>query len=259
MVEGVEVFYLDRGAGEALLLVHGWASCSYTWRYNMPALAHHFRVLAPDLPGFGLSQKLPSKFGLEPVSRHLLRFLDLVGVQKFSLVGMSMGGAISSYIAATNSERVRKLVLVNPAIFGLGLRRRVMAELLSRSPLYEMFGRILTSRWAVRAALRKVYVKSSVVDENLLDAYYRSIKRSGRTLLEALQIMKEFDPGCLLEVKCPVLFVLGGRDRLIPYEKNIEVAKSIGAKVFVDPDSGHVVHEENPRAVNDVIVEFLKA
>lgn len=56
VVDGVEVFYVENGVGEPVVLIHGWASSSYSWRRNIPALAEHFRVIALDLPGFGLSQ-----------------------------------------------------------------------------------------------------------------------------------------------------------------------------------------------------------
>ncbi|MCX8192303.1 MAG: alpha/beta hydrolase [Nitrososphaeria archaeon] len=259
LVDGVEVFYLDKGVGEALILIHGWASCSYSWRYNLPALAQHFRVIAPDLPGFGLSQRLPSKLGLDPVNRHLLRFLDKLGVHTFSLVGMSMGGAVSAYMAAKNPDKVKKLVLINPALFGAETgRRSVPVKFLSTWPIYNIFSKLFISKRFIRNVLKQVYVKQSMVDVDLIEAYYQSVKSSGKTLIEALYIMKEFQHSYLREIKCPVLFILGGKDRLVPFEKNMKTAELMGAKVFIDPDSGHAVHEENPDIVNSIILEFLK-
>ena len=75
-VGGLEVFYVDRGAGDAVVLVHGWASSSFSWRRVIPHLSQRFRVIALDLPGFGLSQRLPGGLDLEPVRDCLLYTSD---------------------------------------------------------------------------------------------------------------------------------------------------------------------------------------
>ncbi|MDW8062763.1 MAG: alpha/beta hydrolase [Candidatus Caldarchaeum sp.] len=259
-VDGVEVFYVERGNGRPLVLLHGWASSSYSWRHNLPTLSQHFRVIALDLPGFGLSQKLPQGLRLKPLNDHLNRFFEKIGVDSFALVGMSMGGPVSVYYAVNNPEKVSKLVLVNPALFGAGAgRRRAPVKLLSMWPFYDIASRFFISKSFIRYALKQVYVKQSMLDEELVEAYYQSIKFSGKTLLDAFHIMQEFNLELLSKVSCPVLFVLGGRDTLVPYEKNRDVAERIGAKVVIDPESGHGVHEENPEFVNNVILDFLKS
>ncbi|MCS6785323.1 MAG: alpha/beta fold hydrolase [Candidatus Caldarchaeum sp.] len=258
-VDGVEVFSVEKGVGEPVVLIHGWASSSYSWRRNIAALAEHFRVIALDLPGFGLSQKLPNGLRLKSVNDFLLKFLEKIGVERFNLVGMSMGGAISIYKATSNPETVKKLVLINPALFGAGAgRRRAPAKLLSIRPFYDIFSRVFMSKRFIRNVLKQVYVKRSLVDDELVEAYYQSVKLSGKTLVEAFSLMEDFDLGLTSKIRCPVLFILGGLDNLVPVEKNREIAERMGAKIFVDPESGHGVHEENPEAVNNALLNFLK-
>jgi pimeloyl-ACP methyl ester carboxylesterase len=257
-VNGLEIFYIDRGSGDVVVLVHGWASSSFSWRRNIPHLSQRFRVIAPDLPGFGLSQRLPGGLELEHLRKVLLGLLDQIGVREFNVVGHSMGGVISAYIAAMTPERVRKLVLVNPSLFvGKGDRRPLAMELARRRPIGDLLVRFMVRKSVVRSVLEKVYVRKEALDDETVDGYYESVRSSGKTLIEAFRIIEGFDQGLLRRLRCPVLFVLGRHDVLVPPERNLELAREIGAEVFLDETSGHNAHEENPEEVSRVIAEFL--
>jgi pimeloyl-ACP methyl ester carboxylesterase len=257
-VNGLEIFYIDRGSGDVVVLVHGWASSSFSWRRNVPHLSQRFRVIAPDLPGFGLYQRLPGGLELEHLRKVLLGLLDRIGVREFNVVGHSMGGAISAYIAATTPERVRKLVLVNPSLFGGERGRRPLAmELARRRPIGDLLVRFMVRKSVVRSVLEKVYVRKEALDDETVDGYYESVRSSGKTLIEAYRIIEGFDQGLLRRLRCPVLFVLGRHDVLVPPERTLELAREIGAEVFLDETSGHNTHEENPEEVSRVIAEFL--
>lgn len=257
-INGVEAFYVDRGEGNPVVLVHGWASSSFSWRRNVPALSERFRVIAPDLPGFGLSQRLPGGLDLESVRAFLLDLLESIGVDEFSLVGHSMGGAVSAYVASMNPDRVRRLVLINPSPFGAGVGRRPFAvELVRHRPLSDIAVRFSVRRSVVRRVLERVYVRKEVLDEETVTGYYESIRNSGRTLIEAFRLIRSFRIDYLRSLRCPVLFVLGRRDELVPFELNERLARELGAEIYVDDGSGHNVHEENPEEVNRVIADFL--
>ncbi|MEM4574067.1 MAG: alpha/beta hydrolase [Candidatus Caldarchaeum sp.] len=259
-VDGVDVFYIDRGDGEAVVLLHGWASSSFSWRFNWPVLAQHYRVVVPDFPGFGYSQKLPTKPRLKALAEHIVKFLNKIGVAQFYLAGMSMGGAIASYLAANYPGHVRKLVLINPALFGSRFgARRIPVRLLSVKPFYNLFSWMIVRKSFIRNVVKQVYLKPALQSAEMVEAYYQSVKLAGTTLVDAMYIISDFDLTYVRNVRCPVLFVLGGRDNLVPYELNRKLAEEIGARVFIDLEAGHAVHEENPDVVNNVILDFLKA
>ncbi|MCS7137105.1 MAG: alpha/beta hydrolase [Candidatus Caldarchaeum sp.] len=258
VVDGVEMFYVERGEGPPVVLIHGWASSSFGWRKNLPELSNRFRTIALDLPGFGLSQRLETGLHLQPLADHLTKFLNQIGVRRFSLVGHSMGGTISAYLAAAKPDLVQNLVLLNPSLFGTEAGRRpFLVEIVRRKPVGSVLARFMISRYFIRSTLRRVYVKKHLVDESLVEGYYESVKRAGLVLLEAMNIMREFNLNLFSSIECPVLFVLGEQDRWVPYEKNKELAEKVGAKVYSVPDAGHMVIDENPEAVNNVILEFL--
>jgi len=118
-VDGITTNYHRAGSGPVVLLVHGsgpgvsaWAN----WRLTIPALAEHFTVIAPDIVGFGFTDR-PEGFdySLDTWRAHLLGCADALGLDRFSIVGNSFGGALALSMAAHQPERVDRLVLMGAA------------------------------------------------------------------------------------------------------------------------------------------------
>lgn len=257
-VGGIRTFCVDLGEGSPVLLLHGWASSSFAWRRNYRALAERFRVIAVDLPGFGLSERLKSGYGLSQVTEHLLSFAEALKIERFSLVGLSMGGVIAAQIALTRPDRVGKLVLVNPA-FGVGRagRARLMGTVARRRPVASLLRALLVNRYTVRRVLRDAVWDEEVVNDEAVTGYYESIRSSGRTLLDAFEVIRGFDPTALESLRVPTLFMLGERDNLVPCVGNLELARRIGSEVLLVRDAGHLVQEERPEAFNAAVMDFL--
>ncbi len=115
-VDGIATNYLQAGEGPAVLLVHGsgpGVSAYSNWRLTMPALAERYAVYAPDIVGFGFTDR-PDGFHytMESWRRHLLGFADALGLERFSIVGNSFGGGLAISMAAHAPERVDRLVLM---------------------------------------------------------------------------------------------------------------------------------------------------
>ncbi|MEM4346553.1 MAG: alpha/beta hydrolase, partial [Candidatus Caldarchaeum sp.] len=134
----------------------------------------------------------------------------------------------------------------------------LLMEVGRRRPFGGFLTRLFVSRFVIRRVLRSVYVRKELVDDALVEGYYQSVKRAGTVLLEAVNIMREFSLDVVSRISCPILFVLGRHDTIVPFEKSKQLAEQVGARMYVDPDSGHSVHEENPAAFNNVILEFLE-
>ena len=106
-VAGIKTHYLRAGSGEPVVLLHGLGASSYSWRFAVPALADRFDVIAPDLPGFGRSDKpWDHDYSVAGQHRWVMSFLDGLGVKKARFVGNSMGGVISLWAALETPERV---------------------------------------------------------------------------------------------------------------------------------------------------------
>jgi pimeloyl-ACP methyl ester carboxylesterase len=114
VADGLSTNYLEAGTGAPVVLIHGsgpGVSAYANWRLTIPSLATQLRVLAPDMAGFGFSDK-PGTYSMPRWTAQLVGFLDQLGLEKVSLVGNSFGGGLALSVAANHPERVDKLVLM---------------------------------------------------------------------------------------------------------------------------------------------------
>src|SRR5689334_31492 len=113
---GVKTNYLEAGSGPAVVLVHGsgpGVTAYANWRLVIPALAEQFHVIAPDMVGFGFTERpADARYDLQTWADQVIGVLDGLGIQKASIVGNSFGGAIGLRLAANYPDRVDKLVLM---------------------------------------------------------------------------------------------------------------------------------------------------
>ncbi len=113
---GITTNYHDVGDGSPVLLIHGsgpgvtgWAN----WRMTIPELAKHFRALAPDMVGFGYTERPPGvEYNLDTWASHAIGFLDALGLEQVDLIGNSFGGGLSLALAIRHPNRIRRLVLM---------------------------------------------------------------------------------------------------------------------------------------------------
>ena len=120
--------------GRKLVLLHGASGAWTHWIRNIPALSRHSRVIAPDMPGFGMSDLLPSTHTADALADLVAEGIEeiLPGPEAFDLAGFSFGGIIAGHVAARLGTRVRRLVLLGPG--GLGLPRSAMPALVPVQP-----------------------------------------------------------------------------------------------------------------------------
>jgi len=108
--------YLDGGKGETILFVHGFGAEKDRWGTFLPAFSKSFRLIVPDLPGFGENSRVPTaRFDIPSQVKRLSRFIEAIGLDKFHVVGISMGGYISAYYASEHPEKVKSLCLLDAA------------------------------------------------------------------------------------------------------------------------------------------------
>lgn len=165
-VEGVAMSYVDEGDGPTVLMVHGTPTWSFLYRHLVRGLRDGFRCVAPDLPGFGLSDR-PAGDAYRPQdqARRLTAFADALGLKDLTLVVHDFGGPIGLALAVEQPERVRRLVLFNTWMWSLAGQRQY--EWLARAVsgragrlLYERLGVSVNVLW--RQAVRDARYTRSV-------------------------------------------------------------------------------------------------
>jgi haloalkane dehalogenase len=113
-IEGARMHYVDEGQGEVLLFVHGTPTWSFEWRHLLKAFAPHYRCIAPDQLGFGLSDRpRTADYGPEAHARRLRQFVAALNLQRFTLVVHDYGGPIGLPLALDRPEQIERLVVTN--------------------------------------------------------------------------------------------------------------------------------------------------
>lgn len=151
-VRGVRTHYHDAGTGDPVLFLHGsgpgvsgWAN----WRLNLPVLAERFRVLAPDIVGFGSTERPDDvRYSLRSWTDHVWDFADALGLERFSVVGNSLGGRIALEMANDRPERVARMVLMGSPGVGMTITEGLRA-LRTYTPTHENMRDLLKTYFAV--------------------------------------------------------------------------------------------------------------
>jgi len=115
-VEGIRWHWVEAGQGQAVVLVHGLPESWYAWRYQIPPLSEHFRVIVPDLKGYGQSDKRECNYNAANVARELASLIQALGEERYGLVGHDWGGVVASQLAAAFPERIMKYIHMSTPI-----------------------------------------------------------------------------------------------------------------------------------------------
>jgi pimeloyl-ACP methyl ester carboxylesterase len=251
-VEGAEVAYAQQGrlALPPLVMLHGWGSSHKFWKFCFSAFAPRWRVIAPDLTGFGLSEKPDRDYSLEALAGWLGKFLDALKLDRVTLVGHSMGGTISLLFALAHPERVSKLVVVNPLIVGataFNSRTRLCMLPGLRALLY--WGSRLTP---IRRWVAKDFSYVQAYDDDLSKDIIRG---SYRATFDTLASSATVDLRPRLSGLAVETMAIGTeRDALVAPDQYLLVPAHRRERIA---DSGHIPMIEQPAEFNRILNEFL--
>ena len=270
-IDGVNVHYKEAGQGDtALLLLHGFAASTYSWREVMAPLAEEYRVVAFDRPAFGLTERpMPRDFpnGVNPYSAEAqtdltVGLMDALGIERAVLVGNSAGGTIATYTALRHPERVQALVLVDAAIYSGGGSPGWARPLLT-TPQARRIGPLFVRNirdWGYQFG-QSAWHDPSRFTEEIWANYSKPLQAENwdRALWELTQASRPLGLDQRLEeLGVPVLVITGDDDRIVPTEQSIRLAGEIpGSGLAVLPNCGHVPQEECPETFLAAVEDFL--
>lgn len=245
--------------------MHGLGASAEIWKDNIGELSAGHRVYAPDLVGFGHTDKPDIKYAPFDFLVFLQAFIDTLGFEKVSMAGLSLGGGIALLYALENPERIDKLVLVDSA--GLGKEMTVPMKLGSISFLSRWFK---VSKPILEGLMKRLVYNPDVITGGLVDLYYKLLSQpdSMRTISRVLSSVANLAGAKkdvlvmirdrLSTLKAPTLIVWGKEDRILPLEHGIYGQQQIqGSKLFVFEQCGHVPNLEKPHEFNELVLKFL--
>ena len=251
---GIAVRAVRAGRGDTtLLLLHGFGESLTTWRASFDRLSEHARVVAIDLPGFGVSEKPDTVYSLPVLTDRLSRFIDAWTTGPLVAVGHSMGGELAASLALARPDRVVKLILIAPAGFRIGL------------------GGLVDTLSAARAAAIGKYLSlrsfvTPIHDPGWLEepAEHAGYDLTGDSTYSraATRVLEEFDWMALRDrfalIHQPTLLIWGGLDPVVPPAVNDSISHLIPCiqSRFL-PSAFHRPQAEVPDTVVAAIERFL--
>jgi pimeloyl-ACP methyl ester carboxylesterase len=260
---GIRMRVVEAGVGPPVVLIHDFLVNHLEFENVLAPLAARFRVLAPDLPGFGESEKpSPARYayGIESFAEALVDMIAGLELGRVSLVGHSLGGAAAITLAAEHPELVEKLVLVDAMSYPFLLDFR------SRLPLMPFLGGLIFKQMYGRGGFRRhfrdnVFSPGFTLPLDKIDRYYDQFntpaaRESAHAVLQASRDTRSI-VARIPRITAPTLVVWGRSDRMFPASFGQRLAREIAGARFDVLDAGHSPNEECPDAFVHSVSRFL--
>lgn len=257
---GIETNYHDEGSGETVLLIHGsgpgvsaWAN----WRPVIPALAGSFRVIAPDMVGFGFTDRPEGvRYEMDTWVKHALDFMDAMQIEKTHLIGNSFGGALSLALTIREPERIERLVLMGSVgvefelTQGLDTAWGYTPSLENMRNLLDLFAH---NRDLVTDELAELRYNASL-RPGVQESYAQMFPAPRQNGIRAMAS----DPAAISAIRHPTLIIHGREDRIIPPQASQQLFSLIpNSQLHMFGNCGHWTQIEHSRRFNQLVQDFL--
>lgn len=248
--EKLNIHYIDEGAGDAILLLHGWGARGETYRCIIDMLTPYFRVIAPDMPGFGASAEPSFAYDSEHYAGFVNAFLQKLGIESASLIGHSHGGRTALFFAADEKRTIRipKMVLFDSA--GL-IRKKSLKQKLKifrYKVAKKMFGNSLVKR-LLPDLLETMRKKNGSADYAAASPIMRQ---------SMVKVIHESVRSRLSQIKVPTLLIWGEEDTDTPLSHAYILQKELPDCGLVKiPSGNHFSFLSDPLLVRRVLYSFF--
>ena len=268
-LHGHRITFQAAGGGPVVLLIHGIAGSSATWGEVLPWLAERYSVVAPDLLGHGMSAKPRGDYSLGAYASGIRDLLGVLGHERVTVVGHSLGGGVAMQFAYQFPERCERLVLVSSGGLGREVHAMLRAAALPGAewvlPLLCAAG-VRDAVDGVASFLGRLGLRAAPDLEEMWRAFSSLADADGRqAFIHTLRTI--IDPGgqrvsaadrLYLAAEVPTMIVWGERDRMIPVAHARAAQAAIpGSRLEIFPEAGHFPHRDAPRRFVEVLLEFM--
>lgn len=248
-IKGLNIYYKIFGeektslpADRRVLILHGWGSNSEKWQKVGRLLAENgIKVIIPDLPGFGQSDKPPKAWCLDDYCNFIKEFIENLNLEKFYLSGHSFGGELAVKYSLRFPEKINKLFLLDASCIRTRDLKKKLLYIISK--IFRIF--------SFSSFLRKAFYKFVVGKSD-----YLSVKGVMRDTY--LKVIAEDLSGVLSQIKIPTVIIWGEKDDITPLNDARIISQRIkNSRLEIIPDVGHNPHLENPEELSKLITQNL--
>ena len=264
LLDGMNVHFRDEGPSAdtlPLVLLHGTSSSLLTWDACSNEWSKDHRVIRMDLPGFGLTGPNPEQdYSINKYVAFLNRFFQERNISKCYLAGNSLGGLIAFHFAATYPDKVKKVILIDPAGYPVKQAKGSLAFKLGKIPVLKNILTIITPISIVRKSLEDAYGNKNLVTDVLVEQYRDLACREGNrnALLIRLQNDHSVDTTLVSKLTMPTLVIWGKLDQLIPVDNAYKFQRDLPIDTLaILQHVGHVPMEETPQLVIPLVNKFI--
>lgn len=253
-INNLRVRYLDRNKrGTPLLLLHGLGGSIESWTNNIGFLSTKFRVIALDLPGFGISDKPKIDYSINFYVSFLEKFIKRIKLSHFFIIGSSLGGHIAVEFTLRNRKIVDKLILISPA--------GSLPKTFKGTKELKMYVRIVDAKSSRDVSKILTSIDNSMVNRSYADAIYKRLSLPGakEAFISALKgsAMAPRYNNKLEKIDTDMLIIWGKEDRMIPLRFIRPFLEHGKSRIIILEKCGHRPHVENPKLFNKVVKDFL--
>jgi pimeloyl-ACP methyl ester carboxylesterase len=273
----IRLHCVTQGEGDLVLLLHGFPEFWYSWRYQLPALARHFKVVVPDLRGYNDSDKPDSGYDIETLSADIIGLIKNLGYSRAHVVGHDCGGLIAWHLAQKFPHYLNRLAILNSPhpdqlfrelVSNLDQLRRSWYILAFQIPglpewLIQRNLKRFLEDWFLKQAIRKAAFSSETIQ-----IYQSALEKAG-VLSSAINYYRQLlSPQAWfpnlsrlpLPITVPTLVLWGQEDAVLSPRLAEGLERLIQApfRLKLVPECGHWIQQEVPRTVNRELLDFLR-
>jgi len=253
-IDGNKIRYLESGdSKQTLVLVHGLGASAERWEHVIPLFADNFRIIVPDLIGFGLSDKPQVDYTPEFFSEFLEKFFVASGTKRPYLVGSSLGGQISVEYTVSHPNNVEKLILVSPA--------GVMKQSTPALDAY-ILAALYPNEHSAKNAFELMEGSGDNIDQKIINGFIERMRLPNAKLAFMSTVLglknSELITSKLSSISVPTLIIWGSRDPVIPINHADSFVSAIQDCQFFRMDGcGHTPYVQDPCTFASKVLEFL--
>lgn len=253
--------YIDEGKGETLVFIHSYLWDKEMWRPQIEELKKDFRCIAIDLPNHGESRNIVGNSSLDKIGKDISKFLKELKIEKYSYIGLSVGGMLAPYIYNLDKDKINKIIIMDSYVGEESLEtKEVYFSMLDAIEKAKYIPDVLVEKIAPMffspsidksGVLYKTFVEKL---RGIQEEKIEGIVKLGRVIFgreNALNLLSEIDK--------PTYFLVGEYDIPRPYNESVEMATYIkDCKVMKIKNAGHISNLENIEETNKILANILK-